>query len=138
MEHSVGAIIKYQSYEITDPSEFLLLRSKRGFWGFPQGHIEKGEREIQTLMREILEETGITSLDIQSFIGKIHYSYFKPDGIKSEKHVSFYFVTTSTRQIEISEEHNDFQWVTFSEALSILYHRQLKSVLIKGHKKGFY
>ena len=110
MEHSIGAIIKYQSYEISHPSEFLLLRSKRGFWGFPQGHIEKGEREMQTLMREISEETGIASLDIQSFIGKIQYSYFKPDGIKSVKRVSYYFATTSTRQIEISKEHNDFQW----------------------------
>ena len=47
------------------------------------------------------------------------YSYFKADGMKSEKEVRFYFATTSTRQIKISNEHDGFKWVTFSDALSI-------------------
>lgn len=139
LEQSVGAVIKYQnSIENTDYSEFLLLRNRRGFWGFPQGHREKGETEIQTLLREVTEETGITYLDVQSYVGKIRYSYFRSDGMKSEKEVRFYFATTSTRQIVLSHEHDSFMWVTYLDALSILDHRQLKSILVKGHRKGLY
>ena len=71
LEQSIGAVIKYQTYlGNTEFSEFLLLRNRRGFWGFPQGHKERGDTEIQTLIREVSEETGITYLDIQSYVGK--------------------------------------------------------------------
>lgn len=145
LEHSIGAVIKYQRTLQDDiyssssyPSEFLLLRNRRGSWGFPQGHKEKGENEIQTLIREVSEETGITHLDIQSYIGKIHYSYFRADGMKSEKEVRFYFATTNTRNINISYEHDQFRWVPFSDAIFMLHHGQLKFIMMKGHRKGFY
>jgi 8-oxo-dGTP pyrophosphatase MutT (NUDIX family) len=139
IELSVGGIIRYQSTEFNkDHSEFLLLRNKRGFWGFPQGHKERGENEIQTLQREVQEETGITDLDIHQYIGKIQYKYFRADGIRSEKEVKFYFATTPVREVVISNEHEGFRWTTYQEALSILDHRQLKSIILKGRRRGLY
>ena len=138
LEQSIGGVITYRNSLQSEESEFLLLRNRRGFWGFPQGHKEKGETEIQTLIREVSEETGIVCLYIESYIGRISYSYFKADGMKSEKEVRFYFATTATRQVKISQEHEDYQWVKFSDALYIINHRQLKSILIKGHRKGLY
>ena len=121
-----------------DYSEFLLLRNKRGFWGFPQGHKERGENDIQTLQREVQEETGIVSLDIHQYIGKIQYKYFRADGLRSEKEVKFYFATTPTREVIISNEHEDFKWTNYLDALSLLDHRQLKSIILKGRRKGLY
>ncbi len=139
IELSVGAIIRYQTIEQNkDHAEFLLLRNTRGFWGFPQGHKEKGENEIQTLQREVQEETGITELEIHQYIGKIQYKYFRADGIRSEKEVKFYFATTPTREVVISNEHEDFKWTNYLDALSILDHRQLKSIILKGRRKGLY
>jgi len=139
IELSVGAIIRYQTMEHNkDHSEFLLLRNKRGFWGFPQGHKEKGENEIQTLQREVQEETRIVNLEIHQYIGKIQYKFFRADGIRSEKEVKFYFATTPTREVIISNEHEDSKWTTYLDALSLLDHRQLKSIIIKGRKKGLY
>ena len=139
IEKSVGAVIKYQSpsSKMKDP-EFLLLRNRRGYWGFPQGHKEEGETEIQTLFREVYEETGINSLNILSFIGRIRYSFFKGEGFKSRKEVSFYYATTTIRDITLSNEHDDFIWTTFSESLTYLNRKQLKSIMIEGHEKGFY
>jgi 8-oxo-dGTP pyrophosphatase MutT (NUDIX family) len=139
IELSVGAIIRYQTTEQNrDHADFLLLRNKRGFWGFPQGHKEKGENEIQTLQREVQEETGITNLEIHQYIGRIQYKYFRADGIRSEKEVKFYFATTPTREVVISNEHEDFKWSTYMDALSLLDHRQLKSIILKGRRKGLY
>jgi 8-oxo-dGTP pyrophosphatase MutT (NUDIX family) len=121
-----------------DHSEFLLLRNKRGFWGFPQGHKERGENDIQTLQREVQEETGIVNMEIHQYIGKIQYKYFRADGIRSEKEVKFYFATTPTREIVISNEHEDFKWTNYLDALSLLDHRQLKSIILKGRRKGLY
>ena len=139
IEKSVGAVIKYQSpsSKMKDP-QFLLLRNRRGYWGFPQGHKEEGETEIQTLFREVYEETGINSLNILSFIGRIRYSFFKGEGVKSRKEVSFYYATTNIRDITLSNEHDDFIWTTFSESLTYLNRKQLKSIMIEGHEKGLY
>ncbi len=139
IELSVGAITRFKNNEDNkDHSEFLLLRNKRGFWGFPQGHKEKGENEIQTLKREVFEETGIIDLEIHQYIGKIQYKYFRADGIRSEKEVKFYFATTPTREVVISNEHEDFKWTNYLDALSLLDHRQLKSIILKGRRKGLY
>ncbi len=139
IEKSVGAVIKYQSpsSKMKDP-QFLLLRNRRGYWGFPQGHKEEGETEIQTLFREVYEETGINYLNILSFIGRIRYSFFKGEGVKSRKEVSFYYATTSIRDITLSNEHDDYIWTTFSESLTYLNRKQLRSIMIEGHEKGFY
>lgn len=140
IELSVGAIIRYHhAMEYNkDYSEFLLLRNKRGFWGFPQGHKERGENDIQTLQREVQEETGIVNLEIHQYIGKIQYKDFRADGLRSEKEVKFYFATTPTREVIISNEHEDSKWTNYLEALSILDHRQLKSIILKGRRKGLY
>lgn len=138
LETSIGAVIRYNpSISIKEP-EFLILKNRRGTWGFPQGHKEHGESEVETLIREVREETGIRFLDIMSFIGTIRYSYMKLNGIRSHKEVKFYFATTPTREIVISYEHASYKWVSFLNALNLLAHRQLKSILIKGHRTGLY
>ncbi len=39
--------------------KFLLIKSFSGHTGFPKGHVEQGETEEQTAVREVFEETGI-------------------------------------------------------------------------------
>ncbi|MFH1332713.1 MAG: NUDIX domain-containing protein, partial [archaeon] len=52
-EKSAGVIV-YNN------GEFLILQYTAGHWDFPKGHIEKGETERETALRELKEETGIT------------------------------------------------------------------------------
>ena len=45
---------------ITKNNKVLLVYEKRGnFWGFPKGHMEAGETEIDTAKREVKEEVGM-------------------------------------------------------------------------------
>ena len=74
---SIGAVIDTHSPTSMKEPEFLILKNRRGSWGFPQGHKERGESDLQTLAREVEEETGIKNLNILSFIGTIRYSYLK-------------------------------------------------------------
>ena len=45
---------------IIENNKVLLVYEKnRNFWGFPKGHMEKGENEIETALREVKEEVGL-------------------------------------------------------------------------------
>ena len=56
-EKSCGAIV-YRKYH--GNLEILLIKHvNSGHWSFPKGHVEAGETEVETALREIKEETGI-------------------------------------------------------------------------------
>lgn len=65
-EKSCGAIVYRKRHGNT---EILLIKHVRsGCWSFPKGHMEPGENEMQTAIREIKEETNIdVSIDDPSF-----------------------------------------------------------------------
>lgn len=41
--------------------EYLIVLQTNGCWSFPKGHMEPGETEIQTALRELREETGLSA-----------------------------------------------------------------------------
>lgn len=81
----------------------MILRSLRGDWNFVKGHKENGENDEDAL-REIFEETGITTFKLLYFIDKINYTFTRSD-LEVNKEVRFYYVVTHTTNISISSEH---------------------------------
>ena len=58
-EKSCGVLVLRQQ---EDELYVVLLRHRfGGHWSFPKGHVEAGESERQTALREVREETGLTS-----------------------------------------------------------------------------
>ena len=56
-EKSCGAIV-FRKFH--GNIELLLIKhANGGHWSFPKGHVEAGETEVETAIREIREETGI-------------------------------------------------------------------------------
>ena len=56
-EKSCGALV----YRITQSGqkELLFIKHRHGTqWSFPKGHMEEGESEVQTALREVKEETA--------------------------------------------------------------------------------
>lgn len=45
---------------VIDDGKILLIRNRHGHWGLPKGHWEPGELLVETAVREVLEETGLT------------------------------------------------------------------------------
>ena len=44
-----------------DQKEYLILLQNNQCWSFPKGHMDPGEREEETALRELWEETGLTA-----------------------------------------------------------------------------
>ena len=56
---AAGGVVFNQKNEI-------LLIHRRGFWDLPKGKIEKNETAEQAAIREVIEETGLTSVTIKN------------------------------------------------------------------------
>lgn len=55
-EKSCGAVVFTR---INKEIKYLLIRNLSGIYGFPKGHVEQGETEEETALREVLEEVGL-------------------------------------------------------------------------------
>lgn len=86
-------------------------------WSLPKGHVEAGETEEQTALRELLEETGLTAdLDI-SRTAAIEY----PISDVARKQVIFYLGEVTGEPRMRQGEINQYKWVTASELGDYLF-----------------
>lgn len=137
VERSAGAVIykkeKNKIYYLLLHYPGVSHRANKDYWDFPKGHIEKGENEIDTVKREIKEETGLDDIKIiEGFKEKIKY-FFRWQGKKILKFVSFYLVKTQEKDIKISFEHTGFAWLPYEKALERLTFDNAKEILKKAH-----
>ena len=63
-EKSCGAVVFTL---INNEIKYLLIRNLAGIYGFPKGHVEQGETEEQTALREVFEEVGLTVKLVSGF-----------------------------------------------------------------------
>lgn len=128
IERSAGAVVfRKEKGNIS----YLLLHYQAGHWDFPKGNIERGEKMKETVKREIKEETGIEDIEfISGFKENIEY-FYKLKGQTIFKTVTIFLVETKTREIKISCEHIDFEWLSYEEALIRLTHKNAKEILKK-------
>ena len=124
MEKSFGIIIFRSNTEI----EYLLLETKN-YWGFPKGHAKEDETEIESAIRETVEETGIKKLEIQKgFYKIIKYEYFNR-GKGVEKTVAYFLAKTKQKEVRISDEHVGYIWANYLEARNKVNHMNSKKLL---------
>ncbi len=122
-EKSCGCII------IKDNKVLLVCEKRRNnFWGFPKGHIEHGESEVETALREVKEEVG---LDVEIFKDKRYIINYIVDN-RIDKTSVFYLAKPKNEKITIQEsEIADVRWCEFYEALDLLTYDNSKEMLKK-------
>lgn len=122
-EKSCGAVI----YRMAQNPRFLLIRQARnGSWSFPKGHVEKEESELETAVREVQEEVGLTVSPIPNFRRVIHYC----PRLNTEKDVVYFL--SEVRQATVllqKEEVSDYCWAELDCALRILSFENDRQVL---------
>ncbi len=88
----------------------LLIKNRyTDFWSFPKGHVEAGENEYQTAIRETREETGIEVKIENGFRMESIYLIGKKKNTE-KKVVYFTALTTRAYVVPQAEEISAFHW----------------------------
>jgi bis(5'-nucleosidyl)-tetraphosphatase len=129
-EKSCGAVI----FNTNGKRKYLLLHYEGGHWDFVKGHMERNESELDTVLRETKEETGLTDLKFfDGFREPIAY-YYRRAGKTVYKEVIFYLLETETESVRLSREHVGFEWMSYEGAYARLTYKNAKDTLHKAHE----
>lgn len=128
-ESSSGAVV-YRN--LNGSIHFLLIKNKRSAnWGFPKGHLERGETRADAARREVLEETGI---HVNIHLGFEAVSKYKIRD-KIDKKVSIFVGTTEDKETHIQKsEIEKYIWLPYFKALHCLKFENDKIILKKANR----
>ncbi len=120
-EKSCGCII-------IEKNKVLLIQQTEGHWGFPKGHVENNETEIETAKREVKEETN---LDVEINQNKRYeIEYITETG--AYKQVIFFLAKKISGNEKYQEsEIKAMKWLTFEDALKTITYNNTKELLNK-------
>ena len=125
-EKSCGVVVFHQKEEQV---KVLLVHHNQGHWGIPKGHMEQNEKEEETAIREVLEETGITVALLEGFREVIHYCPYQ----KVEKDVVFFIGKATKEEIKVQEEELiEALWVDMEKSLDRITYQEEKEVMKKA------
>ena len=121
-EFSAGAVLYCDS---ESGREYVLVTELSGNTGLPKGHVEEGESNQQTALREIYEETGIKAEIREGFGGEIVY----PQGQRMLKHFVYFLAVFTPDQEIVSGGDVDAVRLTFDQAMHRLSFSDVRSIL---------
>jgi len=111
--------------DLKDPTKERLL------WSLPKGHIEEGETPEMAAIREVAEETGITS-EIARALGVIDF-WFMAGGKRIHKTVHHYlFKEVGGVLAPQLEEVDEVGWFPLEEIISLLAYPDEKKLIAKS------
>ena len=109
--------------------KYILITNISGHIGFPKGHIEYGETEKQTALREIYEETGVHTTIIDGF--REFYNYRINNFIK--KKAIYFLAAFNPKDIQMNiMEISEYRLLNYQQAYEILNFRHDKRILEKA------
>jgi len=104
---------------IKKDDKFLLVKRSKNetiprIWEFPAGKVELLENIEDAAVREMKEESGLTPSKI-NYIG-----YHERHGKERKQHKVYhnFLVEDFEGEVELSEEHDDYRWMTKEEVLN--------------------
>ena len=128
LEKSCGVVV----YNMMGSSmEFLIIKHKTGEnWGFPKGHVELEEREDQTALREVEEETGLKVKLVGGFKYRMKYS----PKVGTIKEVVYFIGNSKDRIVKCQEsEIVDFRWLNLKDAIDLVTHENSEKILREAY-----
>jgi bis(5'-nucleosidyl)-tetraphosphatase len=133
-DQSIGVITFYQ---FPRSIKYLLIKHRKGHWSFPKGHSDRGETKLETALRELKEETGVSKIQLlkKSVMLKEVYKFTDRKGVKILKKVNYFIAEAKNKKVKIdNKEVVNFKWCTFKAGLDKITFTESTSILRKADK----
>ena len=127
-ERSAGAVVFRES----DKGRLYLLLQNQGRWDFPKGGVEKGEKEFDTVLREVKEETGLGHVTIIPGFRRVIEYFYRRDNKNIHKQVVYLLASTGDTKVKISAEHQGFGWFPYQDAFEKASYDNSKKILTEA------
>lgn len=102
----------------------LLMIYRRGKWDLPKGKLDEGETIEDCAVREVMEETGLTSVERGKLLEISHHEYFDRHVEEEVIKETHWFAMKAKGEQELipqtEEDITDIKWVTGKELESCL------------------
>lgn len=111
----------------------LMIQHPEGHWGFPKGHVEFDETEINTAIRELYEETGISLsffLDTKKYRYTITYLCKENESIV-KKSVTFFLGVTCVTDVKLNPNFKDYKWIDLEDLNSMDLFEQYRQLILR-------
>lgn len=92
----------------------LLAIYRRGTWDLPKGKMEKGETKEGTACREVIEETGISDVEMDRYLHKTEHTFTNRNDVRVLKQ-SYWYIMKAEKQDLVPQEEEDIEvaeWLT--------------------------
>ena len=114
---------------------YLLLKRAPGelypdIWQCVTGKIKPNEKAFQTAIREVKEETGLSSTHLWTLE---HVNLFFEGKQDRMNLIPVFGMQVGNEDVILSKEHSRFKWCSFEEAVSLLLWAQQKKGLETFH-----
>jgi 8-oxo-dGTP pyrophosphatase MutT (NUDIX family) len=129
-EISAGGIVFRRS---PDGVLVLLIRDSYRNWGFPKGHVEKGELPDAAALREVREETGLAEVTLKAPIDVIDWN-FRFRGRLVHKVCHFFLIEAESHRARPlrREGITACRWLAFDEAVALVSYENARGVLARA------
>ena len=126
LEHSCGAILFTKENGVR---KYVLVMEASGFYGFPKGHKEGNETDLETATREIKEETGITPTFIPNMKRTIRYNLIT----NNQKEVTYFVAKYENQEFNPMDSNEILAIKKFDveTAINMLKYNELKNILLE-------
>lgn len=124
-----GVVFTRENGEI----RYVVIQSLGGEWGFPKGHMEPGESETQTALREIYEEVGLRCRILEGFRAENEYPLPGKPGVR--KKVIYFLAEFSGQTLRHQKEELEAAALMgYEDARKLLRFDSSRRILAEAHR----
>lgn len=112
----------------------LAFTHTKSIASFPTGHVDPGEDDLTTALRETKEEAGLGSEHLRVMDGFVQELRYEVRGKPKEVLYWLAELKDPGTEVTLSEEHQDFRWARLEEACTLAGYKDLQETLRAAHR----